>query len=154
MSDYQFEHNAYLLSTDKNLLQIDKVHQFLTHESYWAKDIPKTIVEKSIFNSLCFGIYFNDAQVGFARVVSDFATFAYLCDVYITTEHRGKGLSKWMMEKIMQHPDLQNIRRFTLGTRDAHGLYRKFGFKEPDNGCNNMEIRIDNIYTKMNKQDA
>ena len=83
------------------------------------------------------------------KLALHFATFAYLCDVFIVTEHRGKGLSKWLMEKIMQHPDLQNLRRWTLGTRDAHELYRKFGFREPDNNCNNMEIRIADIYSKM-----
>lgn len=154
MSAYQFVHNGYLLSTDKNLLQIDTIHAFLSDKSYWAKDVPKDIVEKSLINSLCFGVYFNDIQVGFARVISDYATFAYLCDVFIIDEYRGKGLSKWLMEKIMQHPDLQNLRRFTLGTRDAHELYRKFGFREPDNACNNMEIRESDIYTKMKSDNA
>ena len=107
MSVYQFKQNDYLLSTDKNLLQTDVIHTFLAAQSYWAKDIPKSVVEKSIDASLCFGIYHNDEQVGFARVISDYATFAYLCDVFITDEHLGKGLSKWMMEKIMEHPDLQ-----------------------------------------------
>lgn len=154
MSAYQFLHNGYLLSTDKNLLQTDVIHAFLSEKSYWAKDVPKNIVEKSLSNSLCFGVYFNDTQVGFARVISDYATFAYLCDVFIVDEYRGKGLSKWLMEKIMQHPDLQNLRRFTLGTRDAHGLYRKFGFREPDNSCNNMEIRESDIYTKLKSNNA
>ena len=154
MSAYQFEQNGYFLSTDKRLLQIDSIHSFLSVQSYWAKDVPKNIVEKSISNSLCFGIYLNSAQVAFARVVSDYATFGYLCDVFVADEHRGKGLSKWLMEKIMQHPDLQNLRRFTLGTRDAHELYRKFGFREPDNACNNMEIRIADIYTKMKEENA
>ena len=154
MFAYQFLHNGYLLSTDKNLLQTDIIHAFLSDKSYWAKDIPKDIVEKSLTNSLCFGLYFNNIQVGFARVISDYATFAYLCDVFIVDEHRGKGLSKWLMEKIMQHPDLQNLRRFTLGTRDAHELYRKFGFREPDNACNNMEIRESDIYTKMKSDNA
>lgn len=154
MSVYQFEQNGYFLSTDKNLLQTDMIHSFLSDKSYWAKDVPKNIVEKSLTNSLCFGIYLNDIQVGFARVVSDYATFAYLCDVFVVEEYRGKGLSKWLMEKIMQHPDLQNLRRFTLGTRDAHELYRKFGFREPDNSCNNMEIREPDIYTKMKSENG
>ena len=100
MIPYAFEQNNYQISTDKNLLQVNIIHSFLADESYWSKDIPKNIVEKAISNSLCFGVYKNDIQVGFARVVSDFATFAYLCDVFIVTEHRGKGLSKWLMEKI------------------------------------------------------
>lgn len=149
MIPYECEQNGYRISTDKSQLQPDIIQSFLATESYWAKDIPKNIVEKGISNSLCFGVYENATQVGFARVISDFATFAYLCDVFIITEHRGKGLSKWLMEIVMQHPDLQNLRRWTLATRDAHELYRKFGFREPDNNCNNMEIRIADIYTKM-----
>ncbi|HUM53437.1 MAG TPA: GNAT family N-acetyltransferase, partial [Chitinophagales bacterium] len=123
MIPYAFEQNNYQISTDKNLLQVDIIQSFLANESYWAKDIPKNIIEKAISNSLCFGVYKNNIQIGFARVVSDFATFAYLCDVFIVQEHRGNGLSKWLMEKIMQHPDLQNLRRWTLATRDAHELY-------------------------------
>ena len=111
MSAYQYTQNGYLLSTDKTLLQIAIIHRFLADKSYWAKDVPKNIVEKSINGSLCFGIYWKDQQVAFARVISDFATFAYLCDVFVLEEHRGKGLSKWLMEKIMQHPDLQQLRR-------------------------------------------
>lgn len=149
MIPYEYEQNGYRISTDKSQLQPDIIQSFLATESYWAKDIPKNIVEKGISNSLCFGVYENATQVGFARVISDFATFAYLCDVFIVIEHRGKGLSKWLMEIVMQHPDLQNLRRWTLATRDAHELYRKFGFREPDNNCNNMEIRIADIYTKM-----
>ncbi len=145
MSAYQYTQNGYLLSTDKTLLQIAIIHRFLADKSYWAKDVPKNIVEKSINGSLCFGIYWKEQQVAFARVISDFATFAYLCDVFVQEEHCGKGLSKWLMEKIMQHPDLQQLRRFTLGTRDAHELYRQFGFREPDNACNNMEIRMADI---------
>jgi len=154
MSAYQYTQNGYLLSTDKTLLQIAIIHRFLADKSYWAKDVPKNIVEKSINGSLCFGIYWKDQQVAFARVISDFATFAYLCDVFVLEEHRGKGLSKWMMEKIMQHPDLQQLRRFTLGTKDAHELYRQFGFRELDNACNNMEIRMADIYTKMKQENA
>ena len=138
MSAYQFEHVGYLLSTDKSLLQLDVIHTFLANESYWPKDIPKSIVAKSMSNSLCFGVYANGVQVAFARVISDFATFGYL----------------WLMEKVMQHPDLQHLRRFALGTRDAHELYRKFGFREPDNACNNMEIRVVDIYTKMKEENA
>ena len=154
MTGYQFSLEGYLLSTDKTLLQVDCIHSFLSNESYWAKDIPKNSIEKGIANSLCFGVYLDKEQVGFARVISDYSTFAYLCDVFIVKEHRGKGLSKWLMEKVMQHPDLQNLRRWTLGTRDAHELYRRFGFREPDNACNNMEIRIPDFYSKMKNENA
>ena len=149
MFAYQFHHDGYLLSTDKSLLQTEVIHSFLANDSYWSKDIPESILCKSISNSLCFGVYKNGVQVAFARVISDFATYAYLCDVFVVNEHRKKGISKWLMEKTMQHPNLQDLRRFTLGTHDAHELYRKFGFSEPDNTCNNMEIRISDIYTKM-----
>lgn len=149
MKVIEFQQGEYLLSTNKRLLKIKSIHSFLALQSYWAKDVPKSIVAKSIKHSLCFGLYRNKEQVGFARVISDYATFAYLCDVYILEQYRKKGLSKWLMGCVLSHPDLQNLRRFILGTRDAHELYRKFGFREPDNSCNNMEIRDAEIYTKM-----
>src|SRR5215831_14902244 len=118
----------YLVSNDKSKLDLDVIHGFLT-ESYWSPGVPLRIVKKAIENSLCFGVYDGEAQVGFARVVSDYATFAYLADVFILESHRGRGLSKWMMECIMTHPDLQGLRRWMLGTRDAHGLYSQYGFE-------------------------
>ncbi len=153
MPTFQSEHQGYLLSTDKRLLQTDIITHFLAYQSYWAKDIPKNIVERSIEHSLCFGIYKEQQQVGYARIISDYATFAYLCDVFIVEEHQGRGLSKWMMECIMQHPDLQQLRRWTLATRDAHELYRKFGFCEPEHPENIMDIRVKDIYTKMKQHD-
>lgn len=117
----------FLISTDRARLNIKLIHRFLT-DSYWAKNIPYTAVEKSINHSLCFGVYHTNQQVGFARVISDYATFAYLADVFILEEYRGRGLSRWLMEYIFHHPELQNLRRWTLVTRDAHELYRKFGF--------------------------
>ena len=118
----------YTISTDK--LKIDRavVHEYLCNQSYWAEGIPMEIVQRSIEHSLCFGIYYNDGQVGFARVISDYATFAYLGDVFILNNHRGKGLSKWLMQVIMNYPDLQGLRRFLLTTKDAHSLYAQFGF--------------------------
>jgi GNAT superfamily N-acetyltransferase len=119
--------SGYTFSTDKEKLDIDVIHGFLS-QSYWAKNIPVEIVKRSIENSLCFGVYHLDKQIGFARVISDFASFGYLADVFILEEHRGKGLSKKLMEQIMAHPQLQGLRRFCLGTRDAHKLYEQFGF--------------------------
>ena len=119
----------YKVSTDSSLLDVNVIFNYLSRESYWAKNIPKAVVEKSIANSLCFGIYKGSEQVGFARLITDKATFAYLADVFIIEEFRGKGLSKWLMEVIQLHPELQGLRRWMLGTRDAHGLYEQFGFK-------------------------
>lgn len=122
--------DGYLLSTDKQKLDIGVIHQYLSRDSYWAANIPVEVVQRSINNAVCFAIYYNNHQVGFARVVTDKATFAYLADVFILPEHRGKGLSKWMIQCIHDHPELQGLRRWLLGTRDAHGLYRQFGWKE------------------------
>ena len=119
--------DGYLLSTDKSKIDVETVHHFLSH-SYWAENIPLDVVRKSIENSLCFGIYHQEKLVGFARAISDFATFAYLADVFILPEERGKGLSKWLIGIILEHPQLQGLRRFTLATRDAHSLYAQFGF--------------------------
>lgn len=120
--------DGYTLSTDKSLLDVDAIHHFLSTQSYWAKHIPRALVERAIDHSICLGLYHGDAQVGFARVITDQATFGYLADVYVLDDHRGRGLSKWMMEAIMAHPDLQGLRRFMLATLDAHGLYARFGF--------------------------
>src|SRR5580698_3755082 len=117
-----------LVSTSRERLDVDVVHSFLT-SCYWAKGIPRKVVERSIEHALCFGVYDGSgAQVGFARVISDFATIAYVGDVFVLESHRGRGLSKWLMECITQHPALQNLRRWILTTRDAHGLYAQFGF--------------------------
>jgi GNAT superfamily N-acetyltransferase len=128
----------YELSTDRQRIDVGVVHAFLT-QSYWSPGIPREIVERAIANSLCFGVYCNGKQVGFARVITDQATFGYLADVFILEAHRGKGLSKWVMEFIMQHEALQGIRRFMLVTRDAHGLYEGFGFAGLANPARVME---------------
>lgn len=140
----------YYISTDKQKIDVASVFNYLSNESYWAKGIPLSTLRKSIENSLCFGIYEvkSNKQVGFARVITDFATFGYLADVFVLAEHRGKGLSKWLMEFILKHPDLQGLRRFSLATRDAHGLYKQYGFKNMDNPENFMEIRVTDIYLK------
>ena len=135
----------YEISTDPQRLDVAAVHAYLT-QSYWSPGIPRAMVERTIANSLCFGLYCGAEQVGFARVVTDRATFAYLADVFILDPHRGKGLSKWLMEFIKGHEDLQGLRRFMLATKDAHGLYRQFGFTELANPSRMMEILQPNVY--------
>jgi len=127
MEIMEWRNGNYMVSTDKNKIDPAAVHHFLSR-SYWAEGISSDIVKKSIDNSLCFGVYNQAKLVGFARVISDFATFAYLADVFIIPEERGKGLSKWLIKLIVEHPQLQGLRRFTLATQDAHGLYAQFGF--------------------------
>lgn len=139
--------NGYELSTDPARLDLRAVHAYLTR-SYWSPGIPFEIVERAAKNSLCFGLYTRDAQVGFTRVVTDHATFAYLCDVYVLEEHRGRGLSKWMMREAMAHPALSNARRVMLATRDAHGLYRQSGFADCTGNTNLMEIVRPEIYRR------
>ena len=120
----------YLISFDQSDLDIEAIHKFIS-KSYWAKNIPLETLTRAIKNSLCFGVFGKEKeQVGFARMITDSATYAYLADVYILEDHRGKGLSKRLMEEIMSHPDLQRLRRMTLATADAHGLYKKYGFAE------------------------
>jgi len=136
----------YELSTDPARLDLDAVHAYLTR-SYWSPGIPRDVVDRAAANSLCFGIYHaGEGQVGFARVVTDRATFAYLCDVYVLEAHRGQGLSKWMMTSIVEHPELQGLRRFMLGTRDAHGLYEQYGFTPLANPARMMEILRPEVY--------
>ena len=115
------------------------IHRYLSEESYWAKGIPRQVVERSIENALCFGAYEDGKQVGFARVVTDYAVFAYVGDVFVLDSHRGRGVSKMIMSAIMAHPSLQGLRRWSLLTTDAHGLYRQFGFSELANPEKHME---------------
>lgn len=118
----------FTISTDKTRLQVPVIHEFLSQESYWARGRSIEQTKTAIENSICFGVYQGERQIGFARVVSDCATFAYLGDVFIIEEFRGQGVSKWLMETIISHPELQGLRRWVLATRDAHALYEKFGF--------------------------
>lgn len=139
------------ISTDPARIDVATVHGFLA-ESYWAHGIPRHTVEQAIRNSLCFGIYRGKQQVGFARVITDRATFAYLADVFVLEPYRGRGLSQWLMECIIGHPDLQGLRRWMLATRDAHELYQRFGFaalKTPERW---MEIHYPDIYAKKDRQ--
>jgi len=126
-------------------MNIDLIHSFLTR-SYWAEGISKEIIRRSIEGALCFGVFENDKQVGFARMITDRATFAYLADVFIIEEYRGLGLSKWLMEVIMSYPDLQGLRRLMLATRDAHELYKKFGFTPLNNVDRWMHIHHPDVY--------
>ena len=136
----------YLFSTDKTKLQLTVIYNYLSKESYWAQNMPLALIEKSIVGSTCFGIYFKQNQIGYARVISDCATFAYLADVFILKEHRGKGLSKQLMAFILNYPDFKPIRRFMLATQDAHGLYKQFGFNTPIKPENIMEIKFFDTY--------
>jgi len=143
---FQEHRGELLISTDPALLDLDVIHEFLTN-CYWAKGIPREIVKRSIEHSLCFGIYDSSGkQVGFARVISDFATIAYLGDVFVLESHRGRGLSKWMMECIMRHPALHGLRRWILLTRDAHGLYSQFGFTPLKSADRYMELHRPDVY--------
>jgi GNAT superfamily N-acetyltransferase len=139
--------SEYEISTDRGRLNFEVIYDFLSN-SYWAKNIPREVVERSIANALCFGIFREGRQVGFARVISDFATFAYLADVFVVLEERGKGVSKQLMETILEHPDLQGLRRFMLATLDAHGLYVQFGFEPLDHPERYMSIHKPDVYTK------
>jgi len=142
----EYQRGEFLISTSRERLSVDVVHGFLTN-CYWAKGIPREVVARSIEHSLCFGIYEDSgAQVGFARVVSDFATVAYLGDVFVLESHRGRGLSKWLMECVVQHPALQNLRRWILLTRDAHGLYSQFGFTPVKSPERYMELHRPGVY--------
>ena len=120
--------DGFTISTDRSRLDVDAVHRFLVEESYWAKDRSLEQTRTAIENSICFGLYHGEKLIGFARVVSDKATFAYIGDVYIVEVFRGRGLSKWLMEVIVEFPELQGLRRWVLATKDAHGLYSQFDF--------------------------
>lgn len=141
-----FVSETYQISTDKSKLNLEVIHKFLSEEAYWSKNIPFEIVKKSIENSFCFGVYYNNEQIGFARLITDYATYAYLADVFILHKHRGKGLSKMLMSEIINHPELQYLRRISLATSDAHGLYEQFGFKPPSKPGTLMEIYRPDIY--------
>ena len=135
----------YTITTDQEKLDLNAIHAFLSR-SFWAEGISRDTVATSIANSLCFGMFDGNEQVGFARVVTDRATYAYLCDVYVLETHRGRGLGKWLIETVMAHPDLQGLRRFQLVTRDAHGLYSRHGFAAPAHPERVMEIFRHGMY--------
>ena len=138
----------YVISTDPTRLDRRRTHDFLAHASYWARDIPYEVVTHALEHSLCFGLYAPAGQIGLARVVTDYATVAYLADVFVLPEHRGRGLSKWLMETVVAHPGLQGLRRFLLNTRDAHGLYRQTGFTPLSNPEWAMERFDPDVYRR------
>lgn len=140
----------FTVSTDPQQVDLDVVHGFLT-QCYWATGIPREVVRRSVENSLCFGIYSGRKQLGFARVITDYATFAYVADVFVVESHRGRGLSKFLMECIMQHSELQGLRRWSLATADAHGLYSQFGFKPVKKPEMWMEIHSPDVYNTSQK---
>jgi ribosomal protein S18 acetylase RimI-like enzyme len=140
-----YERDGFTITTDLARLDLAAIHDYLK-QSYWSPGIPFEIMERAIRNSLSFGLFCGDAQIGFARVVTDRATFGYLTDVYVLGPYRAQGLATWLIECVCSHPDLQGLRRFSLATRDAHALYRKFGFKEIGNPSQQMEIVRPGIY--------
>ena len=141
----QYEFGEFVVTTDAAWFDEDLIHKVLS-ASYWAEGIPREVVARSIRNSLCFGVFEGAKQVGFARVISDYATFAYLADVFIIESHRGRGLTKFLMECIFRHAELQGLRRWTLITRDAHSLYAQFGFKSLPHPERFMELHNPDVY--------
>lgn len=143
----EWQSGDFTISTDKARLDLDSIHAWLS-STYWAEGIPRETVERSLQHSLVFGIYTGQKQVGLARVVSDFATFAYLGDVFIDEQYRGQSLGKWLIETIISHPDLQGLRNWHLATRDAHGLYEQFGFKTLDDPKRIMRRHDPDVYKR------
>jgi GNAT superfamily N-acetyltransferase len=139
MSHFEESRGPWTITTDPARLDVEAIYHYLS-ASYWAKNRSRESVERSLKNSFCFGLYDAGKQIGLARVISDFATFAYLCDVYVLDAYQGKGLGTWLLRSVMSHPDLQNLRRWILATRDAHRLYRKSGFTELQTPERWMEI--------------
>jgi len=141
-----WQNGEFTISTKPERLQVDIIHKYLSEESYWAKERSYKQTETAVKNSLPFGVYKSENLIGFARVVTDYATFAYLGDVFILEEYRGRGLSLWLMETIINHPDLQGFRRWVLATKDAHALYEKFGFEALKHPTRWMEKAAPNAY--------
>ena len=138
--------DEFSISTDREKLDLPFIHAFLSKESYWVQGIPLEHVEKAVEHSLNFGLYHQDRQIGYARVITDFVRVAYLADVFIAVPYRGKGLSKWLVGEIMNHPDLQHLRRWMLHTKDAHGLYEQLGWTAAAKPETYLEIYHPNIY--------
>jgi GNAT superfamily N-acetyltransferase len=145
-AEFERSAGAFTVSTDPARLDVTAIHAFLSQHSYWAIGIPRDTVQRAVDNSLCFGLYQEDRQIGLARVITDYATFAYLCDVYVLDEFRGEGLGKFLMRCVMDHPFRNGLRRFMLRTKDAHGLYRQFGFVAAGEPERYMDITHRDVY--------
>jgi len=146
MQELNVSNNDFCISTSKEKLDLKAIHQFLSTQAYWCKGISFERVKRAAENSLPFGLYYQDKQIGYARIISDYSTMAYLADVYVLPEFRGQGLSKWLMQTIRSHPELQGLRRWLLATADAHGLYRQYGWKKLAQPERWMEIMDKNVY--------
>jgi len=146
-SAWEAHKGEYTISTDPSRLNMDVVHGYLAR-AFWSEDIPRDTVERAVRNSLCFALFEGAQQVGFARVVTDYATFAWICDVFVLESHRGRGLAKWLMQSVVGHPNLQGLRRWHLTTRDAHDLYRKVGFVPLSKPERHMEIFTYEMYKR------
>ena len=144
----KWQRDNFTISDNIDDLNIGVIHEFL-NKAYWAKGIPMDIVKKSIENSLCFGLFDDEKQIGFGRAITDYATFAYMADVFVVDNYRGKGLGKWLVSCILDHPDLQGLRRWMLATLDAHGLYQKFGFVPLNEPERIMHINRPDLYEKQ-----
>jgi N-acetylglutamate synthase-like GNAT family acetyltransferase len=140
----------YVISTDKTLMDTALIHDFLSNRSYWAKGISRERVEKALQNALCFGVFEGKNQVGYARVITDYTTFGWVCDVFILENHRGQGLSKALIQTITEHPEMKTLKRLLLATADAHGLYAQYGFNLLEKPERWMEKSQMNIYLKEN----
>jgi len=139
----------HTISTDRSLLDLGMIHHFLSKESYWAKGIPLDVVRREIEHSLCYGVYRGQEQVGFGRIITDYAAIAYLADIFILPPERGRGLGKWLVATMLQHPELQGLRAWMLATKDAHGLYAQYGFQPLVHPENQMELRFPNRYAQL-----
>ena len=147
MSAFERSRGTFRITTDTGAMDLDAIHAYLTR-SYWAEGIPKPLVEKAMRGSLCFALLEGTRQIGFARVVTDRATYAYLCDVYVLEDYQGRGLGTWFMGELLTHPDLQGLRRIGLVTRDAHRLYEKCGFTPLANPGGHMEVVRPGLYVR------
>jgi len=149
----EYRRDEFLISTDPAKLDLDVIHGFLTR-AYWLEGVSRAVVEQALRHALCFGLYAGPQQIGLARVITDYATFAYVADVFVLAEYRGRGLGKWLMRTVRAHPDLQGLRRWSLATKDAHGLYRQVGFGELRNPDRWMEIVDLDTYTRATPREG
>lgn len=144
----EYHQGKFSILTDRKQLNINFIHDYLCNQSYWAQGRSREVVEKSIRNSLCFGVFEGERQVGFARIVSDYITFAWLCDVFIAKSHRGQGLGKWLIKSVISHPDVESVKFILLATSDAHELYRKYGDFDSLQSIDKWMVRYKKIYSK------